>query len=279
MTPAAMRRTLVDSSGTLSMRRQCELLGIARASLSYLPRPASPESLRIMRRIDEIYTKWPFYGARRMAAQLRAEGLGVNRKRARRLMQLMGLEAIYQGPRTSTPHPEHRVYPYLLRNMNIVRPDHVWSTDITYLGLKGGFVYLSAVIDWYTRYVLAWDLSNTMDVEFCLRTLDMALSTGKAPQIFNTDQGSQYTSPRFVGRLESHGIAVSMDGRGRALDNVFIERLWRSVKYEEVFINDYDTVTEARDGLGRYFKFYNNERLHQALEYKTPVAAYMNMVS
>ena len=234
---------------------------------------ASRENLELMRRLDEQYTATPFYGIRRMTAWLRSQGYGVNHKRVSRLLRQMGIAAIYPGPKLSQPGEGHRVYPYLLRGVRIERPNQVWSTDITYIRLRQGFVYLAAVMDWFSRYVLAWSLSITLEVGFCLETLEEALQFGR-PEIFNSDQGSQFTSTDYTGRLEQEEIRISQDGRGRALDNVFVERLWRSVKYEEVYLKDYTTVPEARQGLGSYFAFYNGERLHQALGYRTPAEVY-----
>ena len=233
----------------------------------------SAEDLRLMRLIDEQYTARPFYGSRRMVIWLGQQGEDVNRKRVQRLMRVMGLEAIYPKPRLSLAGKGHRIYPYLLRGVKIERRDQVWSTDITYIPMASGFMYLAAVIDWYSRYVIAWRLSNTLDGSFCAEMLEEALGSGK-PEVFNTDQGVQFTASGFTGRLESAGVAVSMDGRGRALDNVFVERLWRSVKYEDVYIWCYETVPELRGGLGRYFGFYNEERPHQSLDYRTPRAVY-----
>jgi len=221
-----------------------------------------------MRSIDEQYLKTPFYGSRKIAWLL-----GCNRKRVQRLMRLMGIEAIYAKKRTTWPGVGHQIYPYLLRNVEIVRPDQVWSTDITYLPLRQGFLYLVAVIDWYSRHVLSWRLSNTLDIRFCLEALDEALSS-KQPEIFNSDQGSQFTAPAFTDRLATRDIAISMDGRGRAIDNVFVERLWRSVKYEEVYLKDYADGWEAEAGLREYFYFYSHERIHQALGYRTPAEVY-----
>ncbi len=226
-----------------------------------------------MRLIDEQYLKTPFYGSRRMTAVLERRGETVNRKRVRRLMSLMGLEGLHPTRRTTTPDPDARKHPYLLRDRVLTRIDEVWSSDITYVPMKRGFMYLTAVIDWQSRYVLSWRLSNTLDVGFCLEALDEALSRGR-PEIFNTDQGSQFTSREYTGRLEAAGIAVSRDGRGRALDNVFVERLWRSVKYEDIYIKDYDNVTELDAGLSAYFHFYDEERLHQSLDYRTPGEVY-----
>lgn len=255
------------------MLRQCELVGLARSSYYYQPAGESAENLALLRWLDEQYTRTPFYGVRRMTAVLREQGHRVNPKRVRRLLRTLGLEALYPRPRTSVPTPGHRVYPYLLRGLPIERPNQVWSTDITYIRLRGGFVYLVAVLDWFSRYVLAWELSNSLDVGFCVAALEAALARG-CPEIFNTDQGAQFTSPAFTGRLAAAGVRISMDGRGRALDNVFVERLWRTVKYEEVYLQDYETLRDAQRGLGRYFRFYNEERPHQALGYRAPVAVY-----
>jgi putative transposase len=250
------------------VRRQCLLLSLPRSSWHYRPVGETAENLRWMRAIDEQYLETPFYGSRRMAAVL-----GLNRKRVQRLMRLMGLEAV--GPRrgTTRPAPGHKIYPYLLRNVEILRPDQVWSTDITYIPLRGGFLYLAAVLDWFSRYVLAWRLSNTLEGSFCVEALEVALG-GARPEIFNSDQGSQFTSLAFTCCLERLGVAISMDGRGRALDNVFVERLWRSVKYEEVYLRDYDGGHEAERGLTSYFEFYNHRRVHQALGYRTPAEVY-----
>jgi putative transposase len=257
----------------ISVRRQCALLGLPRASLYYQPHGESAETLHLMRLLDAQYTATPFYGIRRMTAWLRAQGYPVNHKRVARLMQQMGIEAIYTKPKLSQAAAEHTIYPYLLRGVQVERVNQVWSTDITYVRLHQGFVYLVAVMDWFSRYVLSWALSVTMDVHFCVEALENALQGGQ-PEIFNTDQGAQFTSRAFTERLKQDGVQMSMDGRGRALDNVFVERLWRSVKYEEVYLKDYTTVREARLGLGQYFTFYNHERLHQALGYQTPAAVY-----
>jgi putative transposase len=257
----------------LSVRRQCELLGVSRSSYYYEPAAETAENLRLMRRIDEEYTAHPFLGSRRMAEWLKRRGEAVNRKRMQRLMRLMGLEAIYPKPRLSAAGRGHRIYPYLLRGVSIERPDQVWSTDITYIPLLHGFMYLAAIIDWYSRLVLAWRLSNTLDGSFCLEMLEEALSRGR-PKIFNTDQGVQFTAEAFTGRLQSAGVAVSMDGRGRCLDNVFVERLWRTVKYEDIYLRGYALVPELKQGLTRYFAFYNHERLHQSLDYRTPASVY-----
>jgi putative transposase len=257
----------------LSVRRQCELLGLNRSSRYYEPVPESADNLRLMRLIDHEYTAHPFLGSRRLTAWLTAQGEAVNRKRLQRLMRLMGLEAIYPKPKLSAARAGHRIYPYLLRNISIQRPDQVWSTDITYVPLSSGFMYLAAIIDWFSRYVLAWRLSNTLDGSFCLEMLDEALRRGR-PEVFNTDQGVQFTAQAWTGRLESAGVAVSMDGRGRCLDNVFVERLWRSVKYEDIYLWRYEAVPQLHQGLGRYFGYYNEERLHQALDYRTPAVVY-----
>ncbi len=257
----------------LSVRRQCQLLGLSRASLYYEPTGETPENLRLMRRIDERYAAWPFYGSRRMTAWLIQHGEAVNRKRVQRLMRVMGLETIHPKPRLSQAGKGHRIYPYLLRDVAIERVDQVWSTDITYIPLAKGFMYLAAVIDWYSRLVVSWRLSNTLDGSFCLEMLEEALGKG-TPEMFNTDQGVQFTAQAWTNRLESAGVAVSMDGRGRCLDNVFVERLWRSVKYEDVYLRGYETVTELEQGLRRYFMFYNEERLHQSLDYRTPRQVY-----
>lgn len=257
----------------LSVRRQCELLGLNRSSLYYAAAAESAENLRLMRLLDEQYTACPFYGSRRLTAWLVKQGEVVNRKRVQRLLRIMGLEAIYPKPRLSVAGRGHRIYPYLLRDVRIERRDQVWSTDITYVPLASGFMYLAAVMDWYSRYVLAWRLSNTLDSSFCLDLLDEALGLGR-PEVFNTDQGVQFTAEAFTGRLLSAGVAVSMDGRGRCLDNVFVERLWRTVKYEDIYLRGYEGVADLQQGLARYFRFYNHERLHQSLEYRTPALVY-----
>lgn len=271
---AEARRRLIDrEQASPSIRRQCELLGLARSTFYFQPARETEENLLLMRLIDEQYLKTPFYGSRRLTAWLRAEGQSVNRKRVQRLMRSMGVEGLRPKRWTSRPAKGHRVFPYLLRGVEITHPDHVWSTDITYIPLRGGFVYLTAIMDWYSRYVLAWRLSNRLDGTFCLEALDEALEGGK-PEIFNSDQGAQFTSDAFVGRLLDRAVAVSMDGRGRALDNVFIERLWRSLKYEDIYLKDYATLDELNEGLLRYFELYNYERYHQALDYQTPYRVY-----
>jgi putative transposase len=253
----------------LSLARQCSLLGISRSSVYYRRVPARAEDLELMALMDRQYLKTPFYGSRKMTAWLRAQGYRVNRKRVRRLMRVMGLEAIYRRPNTSKPAPGHRIFPYLLNGVEVNRVNQVWTADITYLPMARGFLYLVAIMDWHSRYVLAWRVSNTMEVGFCLEALEEALSKGR-PEIFNTDQGSQFTSDAFTGMLLGQGIQVSMDGKGRYIDNIFVERLWRSIKYEEVYLKAYQNRTEARAGIGSYLEFYNQERPHQALGYRTP---------
>jgi putative transposase len=268
------RRQCLDAGHPrLSVRRQCQLLGLARSSLYYEPAGESEENLRLMRLIDREYTAHPFLGSRRLTKWLSKQGEEVNRKRVQRLMRLMGLAAIYPKPKLTAADRGHRIYPYLLRNVNIERADQVWSTDITYVPLASGFMYLAAVIDWFSRYVLAWRLSNTLDGSFCLDMLEEALSGGR-PEVFNSDQGVQFTASAWTTRLQSAGVQVSMDGRGRCLDNVFVERLWRSVKYEEVYLHRYEVVPQLLSGLERYFAYYNEERLHQSLDYRTPAVVY-----
>jgi putative transposase len=254
---------------TLSLRRQCALLGLNRATLYYTPAPESTFNLQLMRLIDEQYTKTPFYGWPRMTAHLRRLGYQVNPKRIRRLMQKMGVQAIYPKVKTTVAAKDHTVYPYLLRELDITQPNQVWCADITYLPMRAGFMYLVAIMDWFSRYVLAWHLSNTLDGHFCLSALRQALQRGK-PDIFNTDQGMQFTASGFISCLEAADVRISMDGRGRALDNIFIERLWRTVKYEDIYLHDYATVPELEAGLVCYFHFYNHDRLHQSLQYRTP---------
>jgi len=252
--------------------RQAQLLGIACSTVYYQPR-IDPYSLELMHLIDEEYTKTPFYGSRRIREILKRKGYLVNRKRIQRLMRLMGIEAIYPKPNLSKPHPSHKVYPYLLRNKIVGRVNQVWGIDITYIRMKHGWVYLVAIMDWVSRYVLSWNLSITLEVDFCIKALEKALNIA-TPEIFNSDQGSQFTSVVFLECLEEKSIQISMDRRGRAMDNVFTERLPRSVKYEEVYLNDYTTVSEARQGIGNYINFYNQERPHQSLNYKTPAEMY-----
>ncbi len=233
----------------------------------------SAENLLLMRLIDAQYLKTPFYGSRRMAVCLSQGGYPVNRKRVQRLMRQMGLEGLAPGPQTSRKHPQHKVYPYLLRGVTAQSPNHIWAVDITYVPMPMGFMYLVAIIDWYSRYVMAWELSNTLDIAFCLDALDQALAQG-TPSIFNSDQGVQFTSVAFTGKLEAQAIQISMDGRGRAFDNIFVERLWRTVKYEEVYLKEYASVVALEQGLARYFTFYNQERPHQSLNYATPANVY-----
>ena len=258
----------------LSLSRQCEILAISRSSFYYTLKGESPANLELMRRIDELFLKYPFYGSRQMVRQLRREGVCIGRHRVRRLMRLMGLQAIYQKPRTSDPHPEHRIYPYLLRNMRINRPNQVWCADITYIPVRRGFLYLVAIMDWATRHVLAWRLSNTMDVRFCIEALNEALSRYGKPKIFNTDQGSQFTSFEFTGVLKSAEITISMDGRGRYMDNIFIERLWRSLKYEAVYLHELTDGFVARRVIAAWIDFYNTERPHSTHDGRTPEQAY-----
>ena len=273
MTPAR-RRELVDRRyGRLSVVRQCQLLGVSRSSFYYRAQGTSPQDLTLMRELDRQYLETPFYGSRRMKACLERQGKPASRKRVQRLMRLMGLRAIYRRPRTSRPAPEQRVYPYLLREASITRPNQVWAADITYLPMARGFLYLVAVMDWHSRYVLAWRLSNTLEAGFCAEALTEALGCGR-PEVFNTDQGSQFTSREFTQILQDHSVKISMDGRGRYQDNIFVERLWRTLKYEEVYLKTYANATEARRELGEYFRFYNNRRPHQALGYRTPAEVF-----
>jgi len=267
-------RPLVDwGHGEISVRRQCELLGANRSSLYYEPLGESQENLLLMRLMDEQYTRTPFYGSRRMTEWLINQGHAVNRKRVSRLMEMLGIEAVYPKPKLSRPGEDHKIYPYLLRGVTVARADQVWSTDITYIRMAQGFVYLVAVMDWFSRFVLSWSLSLTMEIDFCIEALKSALRRGR-PEIFNSDQGVQFTSEKFTGELAAKDIAISMDGRGRCMDNIFIERLWRSLKYGEVYLKDYASVTEARTGIERYLRFYNQERLHQSLDYRTPAELY-----
>ncbi len=268
------RREMVDRRNpALSTVRQCALLSISRSSLNYRRKGTCPEDLAVMEAIDQQYLNTPFYGSRRMKVWLGRQGHTVNRKRVQRLMRTMGLRAIYRRPRTSKPGPGHKVYPYLLGGMQITRPNQVWAADITYIPMAKGFHYLVAIMDWYSRYVVAWRLSNTLDAEFCVEALEEALGKG-TPEIFNTDQGSQFTGEGFTGLLEQHGVRISMDGKGRYRDNIFIERLWRTVKYEEVYLKAYSCGREAKAGLDAYFHFYNNQRPHQTLGCRTPAEVF-----
>lgn len=261
----------------LSVRNQCELLEVNRSTLYYKAVEPNEETLELMRLIDEIFMKHPFFGARRIRSILRRiHGNAVTRKRVGRLMKLMGLEAIYRKPRTSKPNPEHKIYPYLLKGLEIDRPNKVWASDITYVPMAKGFVYLVAVMDWNSRYILSWRLSNTLEDDFCIEAVAESLSSA-TPEIFNTDQGSQFTSEDFVGQLLEAEVQVSMDGRGRYMDNIFVERLWRSLKYEEIYLNPYETIQEARSSIEKWINFYNNERPHQSLDYRTPAEVHFDI--
>ena len=267
---------MIDREHDLALTKQAALLGISRGSVYYEPMPASAEDLALMRRMDELHLEFPFAGARMLRDLLAAEGSKIGRRHITTLMQRMGIEAIYRRPNTSKPAPGHRIYPYLLRNLTIDRPNQVWATDITYIPMARGFVYLAAVMDWFTRRILAWRLSNTMEASFCVDAVEEALAKYGCPQIFNTDQGSQFTSTEFTGVLIKNDIAISMDGRGAWRDNVFVERFWRTVKYEEVYLRAYDSVSEAQRSIGRYLDFYNARRPHGALDRRTPDHAYFN---
>lgn len=272
-----MRRAMVEPEHPqLSIVRQCELLGLSRATFYYEPATESDFNLELMRLIDGLYTKRPFLGSRKMVEELwRFHEVKVNRKRVQRLMRLMGIQSVLPRPGTSKRAPEHKVYPYLLRNLAMERPNQVWSTDITYIPVVGGWVYMMAIKDWFSRYILSWELSNSMDVHFCLVALQRALAK-VAPEIFNSDQGAQFTSPQFTSVLEQAGVRISMDGKGRCLDNVWIERFWRSLKYEEVYLNEYTSVLDAWRGIHNYVQYFNNDRPHQALGYNTPAEVYFN---
>jgi putative transposase len=263
----------------LPLTRQCRLLELARSTLYYRKKPLKPRDLEMMRYIDEIHLAWPFYGSRRIMHELRGRGYDVGRGHVSRLMQIMGIRAIYRRPRTTIPDARHKVYPYLLGGLPITRANHVWAADICYLPMRRGFAYLVAVMDWASRKVLSWRLSNTLDASFCVEALTEAISIYGTPEIFNTDQGSQFTSDDFTDILKGHHIRISMDGRGRWFDNVFVERLWRSVKYEEVYLKAYESLTEARAGLADYFEFYNSKRRHQGLDYKTPDEVYWDTLT
>jgi putative transposase len=271
------RRVLITPTVAPSIRRQCELLAVTRSSVYYEPVAPGAEELTFMRRIDALHLQHPFFGSRMITQTLKAEGTAINRKRVQRLMRVMDLESTAPQPQTRRPAPDHPVYPYLLRGLTISRTNQVWATDITYIPLAHGFAYLVAIIDWYSRRVLAWRLSNTLDTGFCIEALRDALTSFGPPTIFNTDQGSQFTAVDFTRILRDAGIKISMDGKGRCLDNIFVERLWRSLKYEEVYLYAYDSLTEARAGIGRYFGFYNDVRPHTALGYQTPAAFYDSM--
>jgi putative transposase len=269
------RRQMIEPEHSqLSIARQCELVSISRSGFYYRPAGETPLNLALMRLIDAQFLETPWYGSRQMARHLRREGYTVGRKRVRRLMAKMGLAPIYQRPRTTVPHPEHRIYPYLLRDLVIDRPNQVWCADLTYIPMRRGFLYLVAVMDWTSRKVLSWRVSNTMDVAFCLEALEEALAQFGKPEIFNTDQGSQFTSPQFAGVLQDAGVRISMDGRGRWMDNVFIERLWRSLKYECVYLHAFETGSELRAGLSHWIDYYNARRPHSTLAGRTPDEAY-----
>ena len=274
--PITMRREWIIRECKLAVSRQCELAGVSR-SWVYAPHKSSlvgEEELALLALIDAEYTRRPFYGSRRMIPYLKTRGHIVNRKRVQRIMRILGLAGMAPGPNTSQPHPKHKVYPYLLRGVAVVRPNQVWSTDITYIGLEKGFVYLVAIIDWYSRRVLEWRLSNTMEADFCVICLEDALRTYRKPEIFNSDQGAQFTSQAFTNVLHREGVTISMDGRGRAFDNIFVERLWRSLKYEDIYLKGYSGMADLLLGLTEYFVFYNNERPHQALNNRVPVTVY-----
>jgi putative transposase len=270
---------MINREHVLPLSQQCQLLNLSRSSIYYKAVGNSKRDLELMRLIDEIHLRWPFLGSRRIRDELRDLGHNVGRDHVRTLMRKMGIEAIYCKPRTTRPQPGNKIYPYLLRNMEIIRSNHVWAADITYLPMTKGFCYLVAIMDWASRRVLAWRLSNTLDVSFCLDALEEALATFGPPEIFNTDQGSQFTSEAFTDMLDAQGVRISMDGKGRWMDNVFIERLWRSVKYEEVYLKAYRSMAEARQGLGTYFEFYNGHRRHQALGRRTPNEVYWATLS
>ena len=263
----------------LSVRRQCAMLGIARSGVYRVPNAANDDELALLRRIDELFTRWPFLGSRRMTAMLRGEGAAINRKRVQRLMRRMGIAALGPKPRTTKPAPGHTIFPYLLRDVTVERPNQVWAADITYIPVGRGFLYLVAVMDWSSRAVLAWRLSNTMDVSFCVSALEEALSRFGTPEIFNTDQGSQFTSAAFTGTLAAAGIRISMDGRGRWMDNVFIERLWRSLKHEDIYLKGYADARDAKAGIADWIAFYNHLRPHQALANRTPIAVWREGVT
>jgi putative transposase len=267
---------MIERGHELPMTRQAKLLKLSRSGLYYRPRPVPPADLVIMRRIDELHLDYPFAGSRMLRDLLRGEGVETGRQRVARMMERMGIEALYRRPNTSKPAPGHKIYPYLLRGLAVTRPNQVWAMDITYIPMARGFVYLAAVVDWFSRRVLSWRVSITMEVEFCLEAVEEALARHGRPEIFNTDQGSQFTSADFTGLLLDNAIAISMDGKGAWRDNVFVERLWRSVKYEEVYLRAYDSVGEARASIGRYLDFYNRKRPHSSLDARTPDRAYFN---
>ena len=273
------RRAGIDIQHRLPKTRRCELLEVARSSAYYRPAPVSARDLALMRLIDEIHLRWPFYGSRRLRDELQAQGQSINRKHVQRLMRQMGLRALYPRRRTSQPGKGHKIYPYLLRGLSIERANQCWCTDICYIPMAKGFMYLVAIMDWHSRRVLSWRVSNTLDTDFCIDALEEALKRFGAPEIFNTDQGAQFTSEAFTGVLKAHGVAISMDGKGRWVDNVFVERLWRSVKYEDVYLRAYETPAALRAGLNRYFEFYNTRRRHTALDRRTPDAVYFEQIA
>jgi putative transposase len=260
-----------------SISNQCRLLSLPRSSLYYLPVGVSAEERALMEEIDRLYTQWPFYGSRKILDELRQAGRTINRKCVQRLMQVMGLQAMVPGPHTSKPHPEHPIYPYLIGGIDVVRPNQVWAADITYIPLEQGWGYLVAIIDWHSRAILSWRLSNTMTVDFCVAALEEALRQYGTPEYFNTDQGAQFTSPDFTGVLKREGITISMDGKGRATDNIFVERVWRSLKYEDVYLHDYATLAEAEAGIGKWIRFYNVRRPHQSHKNRTPMEVYQGV--
>jgi putative transposase len=265
---------MIDRQHPLPVAQQCQILEIARSSVYYVPQPVSEADLALMRQIDELHLQHPFAGSRMLRDILRLKGVSIGRKHVATLMRRMGIEALYQRPRTTTPHPGHKVFPYLLRNRQITAANQAWAMDITYIPMRRGFVYLAAVLDWASRRVLAWQLSNSMTVDFCLEAVEAAIRDYGVPEILNTDQGSQFTATAFVDMVQQHGIQISMDGKGSWRDNVFVERLWKSVKYEEVYLHAYDLVAEARQGLQRYFSFYNQRRPHSSLDGQTPDMVY-----
>jgi len=267
---------MIDPEHDLAIKQQAEVLGISRSTVYYEPRPISAEDLWLMRRLDELHLNYPFAGSRMLRGLLWQQGLEVGRRHIKTLMRRMGIEAIYRKPNTSKPAPGHKIYPYLLRGMAVTRPNQVWAMDLTYIPMARGFIYLAAVVDWFSRRVLAWKLSITMEASFCIEAVEEALSKNEKPEIFNTDQGSQFTSDDFTGLLRKNGIAISMDGKGRWRDNVFVERVWKSIKYEEVYLHAYETVQEARTSIGKYLEFYNSIRPHSSLDGFTPDQVYFN---
>jgi putative transposase len=270
---------MIDRGHALSVTKQADVVGIARSTVYYLPRAVSPEDLALMRRIDQLHLEFPFAGSRMLRRLLAIDGSKVGRRHVKTLMLRMGIEALYRRPRTTKPEPGHKIYPYLLRGVEVTRPNQVWAMDITYIPMARGFVYLAVVLDWFSRRVLSWRVSITMEAAFCVETLEDALAKYGKPDIFNTDQGSQFTCPAFIGVLKTHDIKISMDGKGAWRDNVFVERLWRSVKYEEVYLHAYDSVSDARTGIGRYLDLYNRRRPHSSLDDQTPDQAYFGHTS